>query len=277
MKTQRLRHVVDFLFAAALFGVFLVSSVMVVAVGAGAYRSITGKAQEDSALRTSLSYVSEKLRQADSEGALSIGTVRDSISLALKQEYRGESYTTYIYEFDGSLCELFIRSDASAEPEYGTRLLELSDFQVERLADALYRVSIVTEDGKKCFPASAPTQQRRPGRGGRIMKSVTGTQRRSSLFLIELMISIFFFAIASSVCIQLFAEARRITEETTAENQALLQAQSAASVFYAGGGTLQLFPESFPGADTAGGTWAAVLFLTKTGKSVRTGLKRSVR
>ena len=45
MKTQRLRHVVDFLFAAALFGVFLVSSVMVVAVGAGAYRSITGKAQ----------------------------------------------------------------------------------------------------------------------------------------------------------------------------------------------------------------------------------------
>ena len=64
MKTQRLRHVVDFLFAAALFGVFLVSSVMVVAVGAGAYRSITGKAQEDSALRTSLSYVSEKLRQA---------------------------------------------------------------------------------------------------------------------------------------------------------------------------------------------------------------------
>ena len=92
------------------------------------------------------------------------------------------------------------------------------------------------------------------------MKSVTGTQRRSSLFLIELMISIFFFAIASSVCIQLFAEARRITEETTAENQALLQAQSAASVFYAGGGTLQLFPESFPGADTAGGTWAAVFF-----------------
>ena len=148
MKTQRLRHVVDFLFAAALFGVFLVSSVMVVAVGAGAYRSITGTAKEDSALRTSLSYVSEKLRQADSEGALSIGTVRDSISLALKQEYRGESYTTYIYEFDGSLCELFIRSDASTEPEYGTRLLELSDFQVERLTDALYRVSIVTEDGK---------------------------------------------------------------------------------------------------------------------------------
>ena len=46
------------------------------------------------------------------------------------------------------------------------------------------------------------------------MKSGTGTQRRSSLFLIELMISIFFFAIASSVCIQLFARAKQISDES---------------------------------------------------------------
>lgn len=63
MKTQRFHHVIDFLFAAALFGVFLVSSVMVIAVGAGAYRNITEKSQEDYTLRTSLSYVNEKLRQ----------------------------------------------------------------------------------------------------------------------------------------------------------------------------------------------------------------------
>ncbi len=80
------------------------------------------------------------------------------------------------------------------------------------------------------------------------MKHNTGTQKRSSLFLIELMISIFFFAIASSVCIQLFAKAKLITDETSARNQALLQAQSAASVFYAGGGTLRLIPEAFPEA-----------------------------
>ncbi len=59
------------------------------------------------------------------------------------------------------------------------------------------------------------------------MKSGTGTQRRSSLFLIELMISIFFFAIASSVCIQLFARAKQISDESSAKNQALLQAESA--------------------------------------------------
>lgn len=147
MKTQRFHHVIDFLFAAALFGVFLVSSVMVIAVGAGAYRNITEKSQEDYTLRTSLSYVNEKLRQADSNGALSVGTVGDSPALMLTQDYDGESYTTYIYESNGSLCELFTKSDAPAYPDYGTPLLTLSDFGIERLADALYRVSITTEDG----------------------------------------------------------------------------------------------------------------------------------
>lgn len=147
MKTQRFHHVIDFLFAAALFGVFLVSSVMVIAVGAGAYRNITEKSQEDYTLRTSLSYVNEKLRQADSNGALSVGTVGDNTALMLTQDYDGESYTTYIYEYNGSLCELFTKSDAPADPDYGTPLLTLSDFGIERLADALYRVSITTEDG----------------------------------------------------------------------------------------------------------------------------------
>lgn len=89
------------------------------------------------------------------------------------------------------------------------------------------------------------------------MNNRTGTGRRSSLFLIELMISIFFFAIASSVCIQLFAKARLTGDESSASNQALLNAQSAASVFYAGSGTLRLLPEAFPdavrdGTDTDG-------------------------
>lgn len=147
MRTQRLRHVIDFLFAVALFGVFLISSVMVIAAGTGAYRNITAKSQEDYTLRTSLSYVCEKLRQADSEGALTVGTVGGSTALILEQEYSKASYVTYIYEYNGSLCELFTSSEAAAEPAYGTALLELSDFQVERLADALYRVSLATDDG----------------------------------------------------------------------------------------------------------------------------------
>ena len=145
---SRTRHVIDFLFAAALFGVFLISSVMVIAVGAGAYRNVTRQAEEDYTLRTSLSYVSQKLRQADAEGALSVGTVGGENALLLTSDYSGTSYTTYIYEYNGSLCELFTKSDAEADPDYGTPLVTLTGFETERIADALYRISITDTDGE---------------------------------------------------------------------------------------------------------------------------------
>lgn len=149
MKIQKkTRHVIDILFAAALFGVFLISSVMVVAVGAGAYKNITRQSDQDYTIRTSLSYVSQKLRQADQEGALSVGTVGQKDALMLLSEYDGVSYTTYIYEHNGSLCELFTKSDAAADPDYGTPLLSLSSFEVENIGSALYRISITDANGQ---------------------------------------------------------------------------------------------------------------------------------
>lgn len=97
------------------------------------------------------------------------------------------------------------------------------------------------------------------------MKKNTGPQKRSSLFLIELMISIFFFSIASAVCIQLFAKAKLTGDESSASNQAFLQAQSAASVFYAGDGTLKLIPDAYP--DAVPGDNAYIIWFDKDWKT----------
>lgn len=145
---RKTRHVVDVLFAAALFGVFLISSVMVIAVGAGAYRNVAEQSEQDYTLRTSLSYVSQKLRQADQEGALSLGTVGGKDALMFSSEHEGVSYTTYIYEHNGSLCELFTKSDAPADPDYGTALLSLTSFETEVLNDSLCRISITDSSGR---------------------------------------------------------------------------------------------------------------------------------
>jgi hypothetical protein len=45
---------------------------------------------------------------------------------------------------------------------------------------------------------------------------------KSSLFLMELIIVIMFFALASGNCIQLFAKAHQITKATTVEQQAMM-------------------------------------------------------
>lgn len=49
---------------------------------------------------------------------------------------------------------------------------------------------------------------------------------KSSLFLMELIIVIMFFSLASGSCIQLFVKAHQLTEETTIEQQAMMVTDS---------------------------------------------------
>jgi len=55
---------------------------------------------------------------------------------------------------------------------------------------------------------------------------------KSSLFLMELIISIFFFSLASAVCIQLFVKAHLIGENTIQQNNCALWSQNVAEAFY---------------------------------------------
>ncbi len=61
---------------------------------------------------------------------------------------------------------------------------------------------------------------------------------RTSLFLMELILVIFFFAVCSAVSLQVFAAARVMSERSAALSSAVLQAQSAAEVYQAAGGNL---------------------------------------
>lgn len=75
-------------------------------------------------------------------------------------------------------------------------------------------------------------------------------QRRSAVFLMEIILSILFFSIASAICIRLFAQAHRQSEETAALNQAVLAASGAAEALETCDGTAEslsaVFPESEP-------------------------------
>lgn len=69
---------------------------------------------------------------------------------------------------------------------------------------------------------------------------------RSSLFLIELMISVLFFALGSAVCIQVFVKAYTINEDARRLSFASLQASSAASALKYTNGSAEAMKEYFP-------------------------------
>lgn len=69
---------------------------------------------------------------------------------------------------------------------------------------------------------------------------------RSTLFLIELIIAIGFFAIAAAVCTQIFVKAHILSANTSDLNQAILYAESTAEAFRSCDGDFTSFAALFP-------------------------------
>ena len=99
-------HVVDFLFTLALFCVFAASALMVVVIGANVYRQTVRGMDSNYDSRTSLTYLTEKVRQNDAANAVTIRSVGDSPALVLSQQAGERIYETWIYVYDGYLREL---------------------------------------------------------------------------------------------------------------------------------------------------------------------------
>lgn len=72
---------------------------------------------------------------------------------------------------------------------------------------------------------------------------------RSSLFLMEMILAILFFSLASAVCIQLFAKSHTLSKLTINQNHALIQTQNLAEGFLAAEGDLEEISSLFPLSD----------------------------
>lgn len=145
-RTER-KHVIDFLFPLALFFVLTATSVALVVLASGTYsRQIQGS--EDSFVsRTALSYVTEKIHQADEYGAVYAGTFDGQDAIMICQTYSEQTYMTYLYEYDGYLRELFIQDGVDAKASDGRRILASDSFSFEESQEGLFHLYCTNKDG----------------------------------------------------------------------------------------------------------------------------------
>lgn len=68
----------------------------------------------------------------------------------------------------------------------------------------------------------------------------------SSLILMEIIITIFFFMICSALCIKIFVSSHVLNEETTDINKATVMAESFADVFRSQGGDIEKCLDIYP-------------------------------
>ena len=137
-------HMIDVLFILTLFLVFALSSISVVGIGIQVYRTIVTDMDSNYNSRTAIAYVTEKLREADTSGAARLGTIDDCDALILSQTIGIKEYCTYLYAYDGNLCELFASTEAELPASAGQSIMGIRSFQIYQEQDNLYRIEILT-------------------------------------------------------------------------------------------------------------------------------------
>ena len=143
-------HTVDALFVITLFLVFAISVVALTGTGASVYQNIVDKMSSNYSSRTSFSYIYNKVHQSDTDGLVSVGDYMGTDALIISEEIDNITYCTYLYEYEGKLKEIFTRQGSEFDPSYGTDILDVDEFSIEKVTDSLYRFDIT--------PAKSPAE-----------------------------------------------------------------------------------------------------------------------
>ena len=150
MKQEK-HFIVDILFVLALFGVFAVSALALVTIGADVYQHTVENMGVNYESRTAVSYIMEKVRQNDTAGSVSLTTLDEVPALCMLSMIDDETYCTYLYLYDGHLKELFMREGTSLGGQVlpaGTDIMELQEFTLSYASDDLIQVSLRTASGE---------------------------------------------------------------------------------------------------------------------------------
>ena len=150
MAAEGRRHsLFELLLMLFLLFIFAASALIVVVIGADVYSNINHNMDSNYDLRIPLSYVSNKIRQADREGAVSLQTKEGTTVLVLQSVQNGSNYETWIYEYEGYLYEVLYEQGQGLGLEAGTPVIPVNGFSMKMEADNLLTLTANDASGKR--------------------------------------------------------------------------------------------------------------------------------
>lgn len=141
------KHMIDLLFPILLWTVLLICSIFTIVLGIHFYQKSTERISSTYEVRTVLSYVREKIHQADTEAAVSLGFLDDTESLILKQHSGNQIYNTYIYAYENALFELTTLDGVTLSPKDGTKILDVDGFTIVEESPGIFTFSCTDTAG----------------------------------------------------------------------------------------------------------------------------------
>jgi hypothetical protein len=142
------KHMIDILFVLSLFALFAICSVVLILFGADIYKKTVSSMDSNYASRTSVAYITQKVRQSDQYESIYIDDSLGYERLMMTQEINGYTYATSLYEYDGYLYELFARTDIDLPIDAGQQVIAINNLHFELVTDSLLKVDYNDESGE---------------------------------------------------------------------------------------------------------------------------------
>ena len=109
--------------------VFALCVLLVLLTGASFYQKLVERGEETYARRTALQYLTTRVRQAQT---VEIGELGGCEALVLGETIDGETYTTWVYCYEGWLRELYAVPGAVLPAGAGETVLETEEFSLKQ-------------------------------------------------------------------------------------------------------------------------------------------------
>ena len=139
------RHSVNMVFTILLLGIFALAAIFVAVMGAKVYANSAEKMQANFDTRTSLVYLSEKIR-TNPGGNFQVRELGDAQALVLTEEIAGAVYESWVYVSGDKLCETTVAQGDTVLPGLGQQIMDLKSFDVA-LKDGGVEITVLTIEG----------------------------------------------------------------------------------------------------------------------------------
>ena len=139
---------IDSVFVIALFTMFAVTAFLLILIGAKQYQHTADAMDANYESRTISSYLTEKLRQNDSQGNVTISQVEGIDALAITTMENDVTYITYIYYYKDALREIVVNDQSVFSLETGQVIIKTGGFFAEMVHNDLIKITIITMDNQ---------------------------------------------------------------------------------------------------------------------------------
>ena len=170
---ERTRSMTELLLMLVLLSIFAISALVIVMTGAGVYQSIAEDQNSNADLRIPLSYVTNKVHQADAAGQVRVIEREGTTVLVLSYQEEQASYETWIYALEGQLYEVTVASGSTLRLADGIAVMPVRSFQIKQDGPRMLLLTVGDASGQALStrvalrshqgaPAGAQTSQEVP-------------------------------------------------------------------------------------------------------------------